>query len=368
MLESGFIIFRIRGIPVRLHPSLLLFLPFVAISAMQQIHRVAWSLDVPAEAFRLPPLAWGILLAVGLFVAVLIHELAHSLVALRSGARVRSITLMMLGGVSLIEGELSPRREAWMAFAGPLASFGLAAVSYLFYRYLPLPVEVRVALFTFSGTNAILGIFNLLPAFPMDGGRVVRGLLAGRIGKERATLVAARLGKGMAALFAAYALYSFNLILLLIAWFVYTGAGAEQERLSMVHLLKGVPVTDFMSDRLGEARIDETVGEVLRRLLRGGLAGARVVDPRDPWAFGVVTADDLEGVAARGGMDAPVSAAMGSGLAKVHPGDDASQALEALSNGETRAVLVVGPHEEVLGVVTPGDLRRAVALGRLQRS
>src|SRR6185369_5796315 len=104
MLERGITILRIRGIPVRLHPNLLVFLPFVAISAMRQIAYVADSLSLPAADFRLPRWGWGILLADGLFVAVLIHELAHPLVAIRSGARVRSITLMMLGGVSIIEG------------------------------------------------------------------------------------------------------------------------------------------------------------------------------------------------------------------------------------------------------------------------
>jgi Zn-dependent protease len=235
MLDRGLTLFRVRGIPVRLHPSLLLFLPFVAFMATRQLGFVASALGVPLEAFHLPPLVWGGILAVGLFVAVLVHELCHCLVAVRSGVRVRSITLMMLGGVSLLDGDLPANREAWMAFAGPLASFGIAAGSYGLFRALPLPPEALAALLAFAMTNAVLGAFNLLPAFPMDGGRVLRGLLAGRVGSERATVIAAQVGKVMAFAFALYAVWSFNLILLLIAWFVYSGARAEQARLSVRH-------------------------------------------------------------------------------------------------------------------------------------
>jgi Zn-dependent protease len=228
MLDRGLTILRIRGIPVRLHPSLIVFLPYLVFAAVRQLDSVALLLGVPRDAFRLPPLAWGIILAVGLFVAVLAHELCHSLVAIRSGARVHSITLMMLGGVSFIEGRLSPGREAWMAFAGPLASFAIAAVSFAIFRFVPLPPDALAALFAFAMTNAVIGAFNLLPAFPMDGGRIVRGLLARWVGQARATAVAAGLGKVMAVAIGVYAIWSLNLILLLIAWFVYTGARGEE--------------------------------------------------------------------------------------------------------------------------------------------
>ena len=271
---------------------------------------------------------------------------------------------MMLGGVSIIEGELPPLEEAWMAFAGPLASFGIALVSWALYRLLPLPGELSAALVAFASTNAVLGVFNLLPAFPMDGGRVVRGLLAGRLGRERATLVAARLGKGMAVLFALFALFTFNLILLFIAWFVYMGAGAEETRRGVLGALQGVPLSEVMSDRIGAARADETVGEVLRRVLRGGLVGAEV---SNGVAHGVVTAEDLEGIAARGGMGEPVTAAMDPAPRLVHPGEDAAPALEALTSGEARAVVIVDAQDHVVGMVTPNELRRAAVLGRLAR-
>jgi Zn-dependent protease len=378
MLDQGVTLLRVRGIPVRLHWSLLLFLPYVAYLAMRQLDYVASLLGVPMDAFRVPPLVWGVVLAVGLFVAVLVHELAHSLVAVKSGARVRSITLMMLGGVSLIEGDLPPGREAWMAFAGPLASFVIAGLSYALYDLASLPAEASAAVLAFAMTNAVLGVFNLLPAFPMDGGRVVRGLLARWIGKERATVAAARLGQAMAVAFALYALWSFNLILLLIAWFVYSGAEAERGRLSIRHALEGVPVRDLMSERLGEAGAWEPVHDVLLRLIRGGMAGARVWGP-EPRAepsgngggsrlLGVVTTDGLEGAAARSGAGVPVTAAMSAHLPEAHPWDEAAQALQPLSTGEAPAIVVVDAADEVVGLVTPTEIRRAAALGRLSRA
>jgi Zn-dependent protease len=371
MLDRGITLLRIRGIPVRLHPSLLVFLPYLAFVAMRQIGFVAGALGLQRDEFHLPPLFWGVVLAVGLFVAVLAHELAHSLVAIRSGVRVRSITLMMLGGVSLIEGELPPGREAWMAFAGPLASFAIAALAYGVFRVVPLPAEVRAALFAFAMTNGMLGVFNLLPAFPMDGGRVLRGLLAGRVGQRRATEVAAGLGKVMAVAFALYGIFSFNLVLLLIAWFVYAGAGAEQGRLSLRHALEGVPVRELMSDRLGEAQAEEPVGDVLRRLSRDGLAGARVWGPNGApgrYLVGIVTADGLEGVAARGGATAPVTVAMEQRPPEAHPWDEATSALESLAGGDVQAVAVVDEAGSVVGVVTANELKRAAVLGRLSRS
>ena len=128
---------------------------------------------------------------------------------------------------------------------------------------------------------------------------------------------------------------------------------------------------DLMSDRLGEAEAEEPVGEVLRRLVRGGLAGARVWSPDGApgrYLVGIVTADGLEGVAERGGAGAPVTTAMDQRPPEAHPWDEATTALESLASGEAQAVAVVDEAGDVIGVVTPSELKRAAALGRLSRS
>src|SRR6266851_111350 len=181
MFGKSWSILHIRGIPIRLHVSLLIFLPYVAFASSLQYRELARSLGIDPRSSALPPIAWGIVLAIGLFVAITLHELAHSFVALKSGVKVRSITLMMLGGVSSMDRDVSPPREAWMAFAGPLVSFLIALVAYLLYLWAKAWPDLDVALLAFAITNAIVGAFNLLPAFPMDGGRILRGLLSGRL-------------------------------------------------------------------------------------------------------------------------------------------------------------------------------------------
>lgn len=368
MFDRGWTIFRIRGIPVKLHITLVLFLPYVAFVTSTQFRVIAEAVGLPRSEVHLPPLVWGTILAVGLFVSILLHELAHSFVALSNGVRVRSITLMMLGGVSRMERDVKPEREAWMAFAGPLSSFGIALGCWLF-SLLPLPAEVRVAFLALALANAVLGAFNLLPAFPMDGGRVLRGLLSSRLGIRRATRVAATIGKGMAVLFGLLGLLSFNILLVLIAVFVYMGAAGEQGRSQFRQVLEGLPVAEVMTSRLGEAHADERAGEVARRLFRQNLAGALVVDGDgehdglDPdHVLGVVTAWDLARPELHRAPDATVGKAMRTDVPRVHTRDDAAATLDALVGGDAEAVLVLDEGEHVVGLVTPADLQRAITL------
>lgn len=126
-----------------------------------------------------------------------------------------------------------------------------------------------------------------------------------------------------------------------------------------------------MSDWLGEAQAEEPVGDVLRRLVRGGLAGARVWGPDGAPGrslVGIVTADGLEGVAERGGAGAPVTSAMDQRPPEAHPWDEATTALESLASGDAQAVAVVDEAGDIIGVVTPSELKRAAVLGRLSRS
>lgn len=371
MFEQNITVFRLWKIPVKLNITLLLFIPYVAFVATRQFAAFVEQLGTPVEELHVPPFAWGLILSVTLFVSILVHELAHSLVARRQGTEVQSITLMALGGISQLRGEVRPENEAWMSVVGPLASLGLAGLSYGAFALLPLPPEAAAALLVIAWMNLALGVFNLLPAFPMDGGRVLRGLLVGRIGRARATRIATNVGKVMAAAFAVYGLITFNPILLLIAAFVYLGASAEQGRFAAHDVLHSVAVTDLMTSRLGEARPDEPAAEVARRLLIGNLVGATVLVPDGgaphPRLVGLVLASELANRVAREGRDLSVEKAMLTNLPSVHVGDEATMALDAMVSGDGQAVLVLSPSEEVVGVVTDAEIQRVMALAALDQ-
>lgn len=367
MFERGWTIFRVRGIPIRLDITLLILLPYLVFVTSIEWSRFAAALGYPPSALKLPALVWGVILAILVFASILLHELGHSMVALRAGARVRSITLMMLGGVSLIEDDVPPERESWMAFVGPLVSALIAVVAWLLFRFVPFPPDVKVGLAVLAAINGLVAIFNMLPAFPMDGGRVLRGLLSRRLGFLRATKVAAGVGQGMAIVFGLFGLLSLNFILLLIAAFIYVGAAGEKARVEARAALSGLKVESVMMDRVGEARLHERAGEVARRLMREEQIAARVLDGVDSGhpngqTVGVVMMADLVRVENERGEDAPLNEAMNPApIIQVHKADDASGLIDKLVPiGRAAAAVVLDEGEQPVGVVTSDELQRVV--------
>jgi Zn-dependent protease/CBS domain-containing protein len=203
-------------------------------------------------------------------VSVLLHELAHSVYALRKGGAVSDISLMMIGGVSRItrmpEGS---RHEALMALAGPVTSLLLGAMSLGIHVLLASAnsFNLSFAFFYLGSLNIFLGLFNLLPAFPMDGGRILRALLTGWLGRVRATRVSGWVGQGFAVLFGLYALVSGNFVLLFIAFFVFMGAAAESRDVLLQSRLEGVAVSAVMVPRTEAVQAGQSLREALERLL-----------------------------------------------------------------------------------------------------
>lgn len=212
---SAIRIARVAGIPIYAHVTLLILLPFAAVS----VARIA------SVSFL-----GGLLGALGFFASVVLHELGHSLVALRKGCRVREIMLLPIGGVAQLDRmPVRPRDEIHVAVAGPAVSLGLYFAGRLLSDLaagLSIAPSARV-LAMLGGVNLMLALFNLLPSFPMDGGRIFRAWLTPKVGHLLATYIASGVGRVTAVVFGLIALFQFNPMLLLIALFIYQAAGVE---------------------------------------------------------------------------------------------------------------------------------------------
>jgi len=232
MIGASYKIITIWGIPIKIHISLIILIALMAIASIT-------SGEVGA-------MVKGLLLAVCIFTSIALHELGHSFVAIRKGCRVREITLLFIGGAAQMEEiPTRPKDELLMALAGPFVSIAIGVICWVAGSYIPLDPSIWPLPFTKKQAvlcnfvtylalwNFGVAAFNLLPAFPMDGGRVVRALLARRKGRLRATQIAARLGKIMSVVFFVVGWVTGDWILFVIAFFIYTSAGQEYRMVQM---------------------------------------------------------------------------------------------------------------------------------------
>jgi Zn-dependent protease len=216
---------RILGIPTRIHASFALVLLWIGFSTWNDLNSGI-------------AVMFGIGFALAVFACVLLHEFGHALVARRFGIETRRITLLPIGGVAELErSPEDPRAELWIAAAGPAVNFAIAGVLALIGWSLGIfgsgagsTAGSQLLSLVFSGllwANLMLGLFNLVPAFPMDGGRVFRAWAAHRYSRVRATQMATKLGRALALGFGLWGIYASNPVLVLIAVFVWFAAGRE---------------------------------------------------------------------------------------------------------------------------------------------
>jgi len=319
----------------------------------------------------LPPLAWGILLAVALFVSVALHELAHAWVATRAGGLVREITLMIVGGVSRIE--RMPRGgfpEVLVAAAGPLMSFTIGALLFGLRALTPdrFP-DASFGLFYLASTNVVLGIFNLVPALPMDGGRILRGALAVWLGPARATSIAVGIGRVIALAMGMWALWSGNILLFLIALFVFTSAQDELRYESLRELIEGVSVDDVMTVAPPTVPLDASLADALAGLRAARRLEIVVVDPGGA-PLGVVSATDIATAPAGARSLADFEAKARAGAIVVPPRTQLSEALARSNEARAKFILVARRDESgeaLLGIIGPRELESALALRMASR-
>ncbi len=306
----------IAGVPVRLHITFLLIIPvfsYVIGSDISYTVRLletfyaTGTLDVSIMAEGYIPYLLGAAVTLCLFAAVFMHEMAHCLAAMRYGYKVNEVTLMLLGGISVIDdgGRSTPKSEFWTAISGPLASLAIGiaatAAAYALAHITSLSAESPVSdvilfyLFGYLGLlNVFLFLFNMIPAFPMDGGRILRGLLSLRLSRTRATKIASDIGKIFALIFVIAGIIELNFLLILIALFVYLGASQENAMTALSERIKAVKVTDAMDTRVPYVYDSDTLDDVASRLYSEKVLGCPVINDMGH-VVGMISLNDIAG-------------------------------------------------------------------------
>lgn len=356
---------RVFGIPIYLHLTFLLILPLF-IYAFSDPNRVEF-FGIPLSFTDLDADTWikyffGTATTLLFFASIVAHELAHSYLALRYGVQIRSITLMIFGGVaSMDEMPRQPGQELKMAFAGPLASLlvgGAAAVGAIVFGLFEdgsmVLNGISIMLGIIAFYSALLAGFNLVPAFPMDGGRVLRAHLATKMPYVDATKKAARIGKYIA--IGMGVLGIFNIWLILIALFVYIGASEEEQATTITESLQGITVRQIMSDAVQVVHPDMTVQQLHDVILSTRHKGFPVVDGG---LVGIVTLSDTQRVPREHLPFARVRDIMTREVVTVPPQMEAVRALSLLSERKINR-LVVLDGGKIVGVVTRNDFMHAV--------
>ncbi len=359
-MKSSLRLFRIAGIDIGIHYTWILI--FVLLS---------WSL---ARGFfpQLYP-GWdtvtywitGLVAALLLFASVLVHELAHSLVAQARGMTVRSITLFIFGGVSNLEDEPEKAKtEFVMSIVGPLSSLALAGIFWGLLHLVGDQQSPVAATFSYLALiNALLAGFNLLPGFPLDGGRVLRAILWNRTGNlVKATNIAATVGRFMGWGFIAFGLFQVfagNFIggiwFAFIGWFLSSSADASRREITLREQLSGVRVKEVMTANAMLISPDTSVAELVSNVFRKQHGRAVPVCQNDQ-VVGIVTVTDVKELPQEKWEGTAVKEIMTSEpLYSVTPDDDLNIALRLITKHDINQVLVLRG-KECAGLVSRSDI------------
>ncbi|MDI6860195.1 MAG: CBS domain-containing protein [Methanocellales archaeon] len=364
---------KIIGIPVRLHISFLLILPLFAYAfATINAPSGEW---MQSHTFGLmnTPLGFGsvedllirytsgTLVTLTLFSCVLLHELGHSYVAKKYGIVIKSITLIIFGGIASME-EIppDPKIESKMAIAGPSVSLTIGLSFYFIYRLLEFVALDVMSIFVgmLAFYNVLLCGFNLLPAFPMDGGRLLRSWLAKRMSYIDATHKAAWVGKTFALMMGIFGLFYGGFWFILIAFFIYIGASEEEKATEVTVTLRGVKVRDIMTTDVQAVKPDMLVSELVNLMFKEKHMGYPVVDDN---VIGIVTFHDIRQIPPEKRDTTRVEDVMAHDIISVGPDEDAITALKLLSKHDIGRLIVM-EDGIMVGIVSRTDLVRSLEL------
>lgn len=355
------------GIPFKLDITFLLILPIFAWIIGIQVDVVVpmlndafgTSIDPEPLTGGMRPYLVGLAAALLLFACVTLHELGHSVAAMHYGYDIDSITLWLLGGIAKFsEFPRNWRHEFVIAIAGPIVNILILFVGVVLLLVMP-PVDVLVFLVLYLAIlNVALAAFNMLPAFPLDGGRVLRALLARNRSYLQATRQAAGVGKGFAILLGFLGLLMLDFILMAIALFVYIAATSETRHMMLDAAFDGVVIEDVMTpaDELTTIEVDVPLEDFLDVMLEDRHVGYPVLDSGT--FVGLVTLSDVQSTQRSNGV---VAAAMTNtdDLETVGPDTPVMDAFQTLSQSNVGRLPVVDEEGSLVGLVTRTDLMRA---------
>jgi Zn-dependent protease len=322
---------KIFGINFRIHVTFFLLLLFIFISVQNQ------------HGFNKALLSTLFICSV--FVCVLIHEIGHSLIARRFGKEAKSITLLPIGGVATME-EMpeKPTQEILMSIIGPLINLVIAGILYLFVGHWSgigapnlQPDSVRTFFSGLIGVNIMLAIFNMIPAFPMDGGRVLRGILAMRMDHLTATSAAVSVGQALAMVFILFGIF-FNWWLALIGLFLYIGAGSEKQQVILRSFLHQVPVSEAMTTEFRSLRPDERLSSALEHFHHGCQEDFPIIG--ESGIEGILTRDRILASIHEKGLEIPISEIMDKSFVSIDPKTPLDRVYRSLLSNQKTAVAV----------------------------
>ena len=331
------------GIDVRVHATFLILLVWVALVSYQQSGTAAGAVN-------------GVVFILAVFASVVLHEYGHALTARHFGIPTREITLLPIGGVAQLERiPKEPRRELAVALAGPAVTIAIVLVLFVVLVVTGGPTAPSVLLregapflARLMWVNVFLAVFNAIPAFPMDGGRVLRAGLATRMSHLRATRIAAEVGKGFALLFGIIGLFS-DPWLVLIALFVWLGAAGEAAMAQQSSAFDGIPVERVMIRDVRTLAPTDPLSRAVNEVLAGFQQDFPVVD--GGVVVGVLTRSELMRALAANGPESRVGDAMERVFEVADPSEELEDAFDRLRRCHCRTLPVVRGRE-LVGVLT----------------
>ncbi|MEA3351732.1 MAG: site-2 protease family protein [Chloroflexota bacterium] len=358
-------LFKVKGINVKIHLTFVLILIWAAYQ---------WSVSTGEG---LMGAVFGIVATLLLFTSVTLHEFGHSLQALKFGIVVHDITLMPMGGLARID-EIpeDPGKEFRIAIAGPLVNFIIAGA--LFVIGLLLNTQAIISLDELYGsmgqvswngllayltmTNLLMGLFNLIPAYPMDGGRILRASLSKRLGHSKATHIAVNVGQGLALLFGLWGFMNGSYTLVLIAIFVWMGAGQEGKDVAVKNILSEMKVSQAMTRNPQILKANNGLYKARDLILSTSQSDFPVTERGSNHVVGLLCERDLLKGLQVHDRTTPIREVMQTTFPTASPDHPLFEAQKLMSSGRVRAMPIVDADGDIIGLLTATDINEAYRL------